>query len=46
MERSPALKATIEKIEREEMEAKLFRTIAPGEETGGVTSRNEKKFGH
>ena len=29
-----------------EMEAKLFRTIAPGEETCGVTSRNEKKFGH
>ena len=30
--KSPALNATLEKIEKEELEARLFRTMTPGDE--------------
>jgi hypothetical protein len=46
LERSPALKATLEKIEREEMDAKLFRTIAAGEESEVFERAKTSRTGH
>ena len=44
--KSPALNATLERIEREEADCKLFRTIGGEDEPGHKTSRHHGKVGH